>query len=60
MLVFKNEFVFAAIEVEDGSLLSLKHEIVVVYELIFGEACDEVGFAYALFALGDEWVTTIM
>ena len=32
----------------------------VIYKFVFGEAGDEIGFAYALIALGVVWVTTIM
>lgn len=60
VLIFKNEFVFAAVEVENGGLLSLEHQVVIVDKLVFGEAGDEVSFAYALFALDVEWVTTNM
>lgn len=60
VLVFKNEFVFAAIEVEDGCLLALEHKVVVVDKFVFGEAGDEVGLAYSLRALGESGLTTIM
>jgi hypothetical protein len=39
------------IELEDGCLLSLEHKVMIIDELVFGEASDEVGFAYSLLAL---------
>lgn len=51
VLVFEHKFVLAVIELEDGCLLSLEHKVMIIDELVFGEASDEVGFAYSLLAL---------
>lgn len=60
VFVLEDEFVFGLIECEDDCLWSFEDEVMVVDEFVFGEAGDEVGFAYALAALILLKGTTIM
>lgn len=51
MVIIEDELVFSAVEMEDGGLFSLQDEIMVVDELVLGEAGDQVRLSYSLRSL---------
>lgn len=58
--VLEDEFIFGLIESKYDCLFPFEDQVMVVDELVFGKAGDEVGFADPLRALSRSVTTTIM